>query len=155
MTTDYPDRELIDNMQFNAESNVPEAVKRNAINVQGYLWGADPTPLLSQLPDKDAKFDVVVLADLIFNHTEHQNMLKTVNECLSRSSPSSFAVVIFTHHRPWLADRDMKFFDVARDEFGFIVEEWFVQKMPVMFPDDPGDEEVRRTVKCYKLRFAN
>ncbi|KAI9145591.1 putative methyltransferase-domain-containing protein [Paraphysoderma sedebokerense] len=154
--TDYPDSELIENMEYNARHNFAETEYFDRINIQGFLWGNDPSPLLNALPDNSRKFDLVILADLIFNHSQHHNMLKTVKECLSADGS---AVCMFSHHRPWLADKDMAFFQIAQsEEFGFEVEELPKIKMPVMFEHDKQfdrdskDEETRRTVHSYILR---
>lgn len=55
----------------------------------------------------------------------------------------------FSPYRPHLLSADLAFFDLAR-EAGFQVEKLFEEMMPeVMFPDDRGDEEVRRKVFGY------
>lgn len=82
-------------------------------------------------------------------------------------------LVFYTHHRPHLAQRDMAFFDMARDT-GWECEKVLTKRFPVrfsavsevslflsinlfghlsqpMFPEDPGEEEVRSTVHGWRL----
>jgi len=158
--------------------------------VQGYLWGSNTRPLLAHLnpsllqtgntalisgsqsseppldPSQKQLFDTIILSDLLFNHSQHRAMLKTCKETLKPKTGRVF--VFFTHHRPWLADADNKFFEIAaadvippppEDEssdderdlggFGFKVEKVLEEKMAPMFLEDPGSEEVRATVHGY------
>ncbi|KAF9586706.1 nicotinamide n-methyltransferase [Lunasporangiospora selenospora] len=181
--TDYPDQDLISNIEFNAKEAMPTQVANGTVVVQGYLWGSNTRPLLAHLnpstdnahstaaetTPKQQLFDTIILSDLVFNHSQHRSMLKTCKETLKPGTGRVF--VFLTHHRPWLADADDKFFEVAaaapappqdkrsgndssddeRDPggFGFIVEKIVEEKMAPMFKDDPGSEEVRSTVHGY------
>lgn len=114
-----------------------------------------------------SRFDVVVLADLLFRHSEHSRLVKTVTETLARpnsnsngdgigtgSSEGGRAYVVFTSYRPWLRDRDLAFFDVARSQGGLVVEPLFEFRTErPLFEDDPGDEDVRRTVSGFVLHW--
>lgn len=85
----------------------------------------------------DAAFDVLILADLLFNHSEHTKLVKTV-QLMLKKSPESRAFVFFTPYRPWLLEKDLAFFDLARDS-GFVVNKTFEKVMDkVMFEEDPG-----------------
>ncbi|KAG0353059.1 nicotinamide n-methyltransferase [Podila minutissima] len=174
--TDYPDESLINNIQYNADLNVPAQVQDGTVVVQGYLWGSNTRPLLANLnptisehgtlPADKVLYDTIILSDLLFNHSQHRAMLKTCKETLKPKTGRVF--VFFTHHRPWLADADNKFFEIAAapvlpppaddessdDErdlggFGFKVEKVLEEKMAPMFMEDPGSEEVRATVHGY------
>ncbi|KAL1593341.1 Protein N-terminal and lysine N-methyltransferase efm7 [Paraconiothyrium brasiliense] len=102
----------------------------------GYLWGAPTSELMKHLSD-DSGFDVLILADLLFNHSEHTKLIKSVQLMLKKSSTSR-AFVFFTPYRPWLLEKDLAFFDLARDA-GFRVEKTFEKVMDkVMFEKDPG-----------------
>ncbi|KAF9098440.1 nicotinamide n-methyltransferase [Mortierella sp. AD031] len=178
--TDYPDDDLIANIQYNADHIVPEMTKEGKVIVRGYLWGSNTRPLLAHLnPATDTTtttssttpkelFDTIILSDLLFNHSQHRAMLKTCKETLKPGTGRVF--VFFTSHRPWLADADNKFFEIAaapvidypegdessddeRDPggFGFKVEKVAEEKMTPMFLEDPGSEEVRGTVHGYAL----
>jgi len=54
---------------------------------QGYRWGQPTAPLLEALSDgapaADA-FDLIILADVVFNHNQHQQLLQTCDACLTR-----------------------------------------------------------------------
>lgn len=124
------------------------------IAAEGYLWGASSGDLISHLPvlERDVGFDLLILGDLLFNHSEHTKLLSTIRQTLKKSSKSQ-ALVFFTPYRPWLLQKDLAFFDIAREE-GFIVEKLFEHVMEdVMFEDDPGDETLRRTVFGYSVRW--
>ena len=85
----------------------------------------------------ESSFDVLILADLLFNHSEHEKLVKTVQLTLKKS-PASRAYVFFTPYRPWLYEKDLAFFDLARDS-GFMVSKTFEKVMDkVMFEEDPG-----------------
>lgn len=58
-------------------------------------------------------FDVVILADLLFNRSQHAQLLETCDRCLGQSETAT-AWVSFSHHDPEKAELDMKFFDLAR-----------------------------------------
>lgn len=151
VVTDYPDRELVENMEYNVKTNVPEH-QRDRLNVQGYIWGHPVKPLLDALPTPSSKFDLIILSDLIFNHSQHEALLKTCEEALSSDSASSHpsVLVFYTHHRPHLAHRDMSFFTKARER-GWRSEEILSETFPPMFPEDSGEEAVRSTVHGWRL----
>ena len=74
----------------------------------GYIWGKDPSELLStclgdvgdvgdgpppsssSLSPRSSPFDVILLADLVFNHSEHSALLTTCQNCLSPSGEVLF-----------------------------------------------------------------
>ncbi|WPH02333.1 nicotinamide N-methyltransferase-like protein Nnt1 [Acrodontium crateriforme] len=153
VVTDYPDADLIENLTYNIQHcpHLPQSGEKNIV-AEGFLWGASPTPLTAHLPpNEDSGFDLLILADLLFNHSEHTKLLATVQQTLSHS-PSAQALVFFTPYRPWLLQKDLAFFDLAR-EGGFEVEKIMEKVMDkVMFEEDPGDELLRRTVFGYRLR---
>ena len=149
VVTDYPDTQLIQNLQYNIDhcDMVPSPA---SIVATGYVWGNDPGKLTSLLAEPASGFDLLILADIIFNHSEHQKLINTVKATL-KLGPNAKALVFFTPYRPWLLEKDLAFFDLARSS-GFVVRkimETTVDK--VMFEDDPGDEMLRRTVFGYQL----
>jgi nicotinamide N-methyltransferase len=91
------------------------------IVAQGYLWGADVGELLEQLVEEQKgivkevgrKFDLLILGDLLFNHSEHTKLLSTVRRTLARTADAR-ALVFFTPYRPWLFEKDMAFFAQAK-----------------------------------------
>lgn len=79
----------------------------------------------------------MILADLLFNHSEHSKLAWSIQHTLKRSSTSR-ALVFFTPYRPWLLQRDLAFFDIARN-YGLDVRKIFEEVMDkVMFDKDPG-----------------
>lgn len=113
---------------------------------QGYLWGAELTASMS------TNFELLILGDLLFNHSEHDKLVKSMQLTL-RKGPDSRALVFFTPYRPWLLEKDLAFFDLAK-EGGFDVEKVLEKVLPeVMFKEDRGDEMLRRTVFGYELRW--
>lgn len=180
--TDYPDPELVENLKINVEEVkrlMSEEKKKSDCNIiaDGYLWGADVAPLLKHLTKSasdDSKFDLLILGDLLFNHSEHNKLLLSVRRTLARRADAR-ALVFFTPYRPWLFEKDMAFFNLARrvrgspqqksideedekqkeeemkmaeDGYGsFVVEKVLEHVMDeVMFKEDRGDELLRRTV---------
>lgn len=137
---------------------------QDIICAKGFVWGADPTPLLSALPSSSPnndttttppsspqKFDVLILADLLFRHTEHGHLLDTVRDTMAPRGGQAF--VFFTSYRPWLRHKDLAFFDLARAR-GFVVDLVLETKMDrPMFEEDPGDEEVRKTCTGWVVRW--
>jgi EEF1A N-terminal glycine/lysine methyltransferase len=142
VVTDYPDAELIENLDQNIKNNLGSDLNCHA---KGYLWGADPLPLTNYVREEGslAGFDILILADLLFNHSEHAKLLATIQQTLKKS-PESQALVFFTPYRPWLLDKDLAFFDLARNA-GFVVEQIMEKVMDkVMFEEDPGVSNVDR-----------
>lgn len=170
VVTDYPDAELIDNLRLNIRdcSLLPQPAN---IHAEGYLWGADPDTLIAHPPatEQHAGFDLLILADLLFNHSEHSKLLVSIQRTLKKD-PNAQALVFFTPYRPWLLEKDLAFFDLARNG-GFEVEKILEKVMDkVMFEEDHGvcllvialspstdqnqDELLRRTVFAYRLRWT-
>eukprot|EP00123_Amoebidium_parasiticum_P022300 comp8449_c0_seq1/m.3797 comp8449_c0_seq1/g.3797 ORF comp8449_c0_seq1/g.3797 comp8449_c0_seq1/m.3797 type:complete len:259 (-) comp8449_c0_seq1:422-1198(-) len=148
VATDYPERPLIENIERNVADNIPQHLQ-DRIAVRGHLWGSECSDLRDLSGSRG--FDVVLLADLVFNHTQHTAMLHSCDRLLKDGSDAEM-YVCFTHHRPQYADRDMEFFEKARSPpFNFKVTHMFDEKMPPMFPQDPGDETVRGTVHFYRM----
>lgn len=174
VVTDYPDPELLETMWRNVrgcelipgvgdqegeggqeEEEEGGKEKELPIVVEGLVWGADPGKVLGYLGEAERGeegFDVLILADLLFRHSEHRNMLRTVRQTLKKSRESK-AFVVFTSYRPWLQHKDLAFFDVAREE-GWVVEKVLEKKMDrPLFEEDPGDEEILKTVTGWELRW--
>ena len=83
---------------------------------------------------RHSHFDTLILADVIFNHSEQEKLLATVLQTL-RKSEDAKALVFFTPHRPWLLHKDFDFFEKAR-KAGLGVEkagEWLMERP--MFDD--------------------
>lgn len=153
VVTDYPDADLVANLQHNVDT-CGVTFATTPVVVKGYLWG-NPTGELKACLDAGADgFDVLILADILFNHSEHEKLVNTLSESLSKKLGSA-ALVFFTPYRPWLLDKDMAFFELARNR-GFSVTKLLEQTMDkVMFDEDPGDELLRRTVFGYQVVWSS
>jgi nicotinamide N-methyltransferase len=154
--SDYPDVEIVQNMQKNidlCDAGAPEPLKgkmSTTIDAAGFIWGADVLPLLQRLPASSPKFDVLILADLLFRHSEHGALVKTIKEAMKEEGT---AYVFFTSYRPWMREKDMKFFDVAREAGMEVVKVEEVRLEKPMFEGDPGDLEVQKTVTGWELTW--
>ncbi|KAH8083299.1 putative methyltransferase-domain-containing protein [Cristinia sonorae] len=150
--TDYPDQDLLNNLRLNVSKN---ELDHKDVYVEGYIWGRSVEPLftLYRRAQDTRRFDVIVMSDLIFNHSQHDALLDTCEAALdigTNEGPQPCLLVFYTHHRPHLAHRDMEFFERARQR-GWACEEVLTRRYPPMFPNDPGEEEVRATVHGWKL----
>jgi nicotinamide N-methyltransferase len=156
VVTDYPDPDLVKNLWANIDEYYsPKGEEEKNIVAEGYCWGNDAEPLLAHVQSSESKipgFEVLILADLLFNHSEHGKLVATIEATLQKAEEAK-ALVFFTPYRPWLYERDMAFFDLAREN-GFLVEKVLEAKMAkVMFESDPGDEDLRRTVFGFVVRW--
>ncbi|MCJ1306828.1 nicotinamide n-methyltransferase, partial [Agyrium rufum] len=147
LITDYPDTDLLENLKWNVEHCCENTTTpAENVSVQGYVWGASLPASMSP------GFDLVILADLIFNHSEQEKLIATVRQTLRRKKDAT-ALVFYTPHRPWLMEKDLAFFELARSE-GFVVEKLLEEVMEkAMFDNDRGDEITRRTVFGYAFRW--
>ena len=150
VSTDYPESSLLDTMQHNANLNVPDQVLNGCLKIEGYLWGTDPTSLTAHLSENEL-FDVIIMADLIFNHTQHEQLVKTVVMLLSKREASR-VLVTFTHHNPTKFEKDLEFFKIAQAN-GLLVEKGEESMHEAMFKDDVGDLKMRQTVHFYNLKW--
>ncbi|KII90355.1 hypothetical protein PLICRDRAFT_529182 [Plicaturopsis crispa FD-325 SS-3] len=179
--TDYPDAALVENLQYNVDINLGlnDGHRRGKVSVQGYTWGQPVAPLLALLAESHDQpkaesntgkatdrggFDLIILSDLVFNHSQHDALLTTCELALRRPDTLPMSpqtqntdttappqlLVFYTHHRPHLASQDMRFFEKARDR-GWVCERVCERLFEPMFPDDPGPEDVRATVHGWRL----
>lgn len=122
-----------------------------ASNRKGFTWGTPPDPLLEALGAEGRKFDLILLSDLVFNHSQHLALLNTCLSCLSTpstppspASPTSGAaptqppvdlsdpatlstpavLCFFSHHRPWLVDADLQILSLARENGWSVTKVW-------------------------------
>ncbi|KAL8952754.1 MAG: hypothetical protein Q9222_001339 [Ikaeria aurantiellina] len=153
VVTDYPDEDLVENMRVNIDAARDVLPESSNIVAKGHVWGASAEPLLSCIASgSGGGFDTLILADLLFNHSQHAALVATIQATLARS-PSATALVFFTPYTPWKYDKDMAFFEIARNGVFRVtkVVERVMDKL--MFKDDRGDEMMRRTVFGYELRW--
>lgn len=144
--TDYPDAELIENIQKNIDSLVKGEGKISAL---GYLWGSDPRPVLVQ--NDNQQYDIIIMCDVIFNHSEHGKLIQSIKDCLK---PDGLVWCVFSHYRPWYMDRDLALLGRVRDELGMRVD--FVESVKydeLIIEDKRGDPEIMKTVFAYRFTY--
>ena len=148
--TDYPDADLIENIAWNIAENCSSGLDGRII-AKGYLWGADVGPLLDALHCDSSRhgkgvgeeaeaegYDVLILADVVFNHSCHEALVRTILQAM-RKSEESVAYVFFTPYRPWLFERDMEFFRMCEEGGLLKVEKCWEERVErVMFEGDRG-----------------
>ncbi|GAA6012535.1 hypothetical protein JCM11491_005423 [Sporobolomyces phaffii] len=91
--SDFPDAALVKNLEQNVQLNIAPAASATddiaETRAAGFTWGSSPDQLFATLAGSaGAKFDLILLSDLVFNHSQHAALLKTCLTCLSPSSPS-------------------------------------------------------------------
>ncbi len=68
VVTDYPDEELIVKLRYNIQHCSPLQDKSNIV-ADGFLWGSSVDSLKAHIPPGVVGFDVLILADILFNHS--------------------------------------------------------------------------------------
>ncbi|KAJ2464689.1 Protein N-terminal and lysine N-methyltransferase efm7, partial [Coemansia sp. RSA 2337] len=155
--TDYFDHDLVDNIWMDANANVPaDKIAEGLVTVEGFKWGYD-IEKIAELSTQNGAFDVLILSDLVFNHSEHSALLRSVDRLMAKpradGSGGGEAYVFFTHYRTWLADKDMDFLTRAHNELGLTVTRLVEYYTGAMFDSDPGDERVCGTVHGFCQAF--
>lgn len=144
--TDYPDPELITNIERNIIEN---NVSRNSKAI-GFIWGNETNEIVNSLKSntvsKRDTFDIIILSDVIFNHKEHLQLLKTCKELVTPKTGK--ILVTFTPHRPKLFDDDMKFFETCKD-FGLNPEFIEMEHWSPLFKNDRDESTVELRSRVY------
>ncbi|GAA5994889.1 uncharacterized protein JCM10292_004413 [Rhodotorula paludigena] len=181
--SDFPDASLVRNLEKNVEMNISIVGSDAVANAcaKGFTWGTPPDPLLEALVADGRKFDLILLSDLVFNHSQHLALLNTCLSCLSiPSTPPSPAsstsgaaptqppvdlsdpatlstpavLCFFSHHRPWLVDADLQILLLARENGWSVTKVWEDPDAGPAFPEDGGDLAVRSTVHGWMFTRA-
>lgn len=137
-------------VQVNIDKLCPRYVPEGVLHALGYVWGQPVAPLLEPLHATSSssstheQFDVIILADLIFNRSEHDKLLWTCRECLK---DDGVVWVAYSHHDPHKKDKDLEFFTKAEEErFGFLVKEVGQVHMQDLFIENDGLDDQRGIV---------
>ncbi|CAH0516680.1 unnamed protein product [Peronospora belbahrii] len=64
----------------------------------------------------ETKFDIAVVAECLWLHHLHEDLLKSIDSCLTRNGK---AFVSFAHHVPGHEQNDLSFFAKAKKLYGF------------------------------------
>jgi nicotinamide N-methyltransferase len=104
------------------------------------------------IPNEE-KFDIIFLADLIFNRSEHAKLVWTVWKCLKRGSGVCY--VSFSHHDPQKRELDMNFFTLAQAApYAFEVKELGEDvRQSYPFREQDGMDNLRGVIHLYTLRL--
>ena len=149
VSTDYPDPDLLQNIQYNIDHC--EGLNPKVVETRGFIWGNEKSSIYGeedkQQITEDEKFDLIILLDLIFNHTEHLKLLKDCQELISKDGK---VLVVFSPHRPHLLYKDLEFFETAK-QFNFTSEQIDMVVWNPMFEEDEETAEVRSRVYSFFL----
>ena len=149
VATDYPDPDLIANIQTNIDNLKASTGRDLPITTQGYIWGHDVQPLLNAPGQCGDKFDFLILSDVVFNHTEHDKLLET---CAKTLAADGQILVVFSPHRPKLFDKDMAFFTNAQER-GFVCDEIIEKELQPMFEEEEETKHIRSMVYGFLLHW--
>ena len=92
ISTDYPEPTVIDALRDNLQNNTtPE----QDTQVMGHSWGTDDVGTMSEhFPTP--KIDVVLAADTLWLHDQHDNLFQTLQQCLTHVG--SMVYFTYQHH---------------------------------------------------------
>ncbi|KAM0793297.1 hypothetical protein ACM66B_000757 [Microbotryomycetes sp. NB124-2] len=175
--TDFPDPALVNNIAKNIELNVQASMyKPKQAVAMGFTWGSPPTALFEAIRDKPnstRKFDLILLSDLVFNHSQHGALLDTCESLLASREPTVEAeksadarhkvpaadlspldlttpavLCFFSHHRPTetLIKADLGILALAKSRGWTVTRVWKDDAAGPAFPEDEGDLCIRSTV---------
>ena len=146
VVTDFPDPDLVANLKRNVEVNLGGSTEvGRRCHVKGYTWGRHHALTLLPLASTTTTsatttttttittttrgatamaFDVVLLADVVFNHSQHGVLLQSCAQALSGKEATGLVLCFFAHHRvePHFVERDLGWLRLARAQ-GWTCEE--------------------------------
>ncbi|CAM9672989.1 unnamed protein product, partial [Phaeothamnion confervicola] len=166
------DTVLVDVIEANID-RLRDHLPPSAVAAIGYIWGQPVAPLLAAIGDEAATaaagacvdsgnvrcrssgkegggFDLILMADLIFNRSEHERLLRTCDDCLA---PDGTAWVAFSHHDPSKAAHDMRFFELATAPGTGAFEATLDHQVQMtdIFVENDGLDGARGVVYVYRL----
>lgn len=155
LCTEYPDPELLQVLQHNIDrlvalqkkARADAAIESQTLLAQGLRWDQQDT-LAAMRADHASGYDILILSDLLFNHSQHRALLTATTRL---SHPHSLVLVAFSHHRPKFIKEDLDFFRMASEEFQFHVQLQDTFQYEPMFKEDPGDPSIRSQVYFYTM----
>ncbi|GAA5913993.1 hypothetical protein JCM6882_002590 [Rhodosporidiobolus microsporus] len=172
--SDFPDSSLVKNLEQNVEQNVTSLGSDLVAetSAKGFTWGSPPDSLLEASSNR--KFDLILLSDLVFNHSQHGALLNTCLSCIAPSTSSTApasrdlppvdlsapdlsapaVLCFFSHHRPKFVEADLKILELAEDKGWKVTKVWEDREAGPAFPEDDGDLTIRGTVHGYMFTRA-
>jgi predicted nicotinamide N-methyase len=127
--SDYNDAALVANIAHNIAVNCIGLPGRTL--AVGQTWGYDPSALLDAHDGSASGYDLVLLADVVFNHSQHAALLAT---CEAVLAPGGQVLCFYSHHRPWLVEADERLFAVAEGRGWTCERIWKDEKAGVRRP---------------------
>lgn len=153
VSTDYPDADLISHIEWSFQNLVDHGhITKESYDVKGYIWGNNLAEVVYSDSNRDTideedKFDLIILSDLVFNHTEHHKLLASCRNGLKKGGK---CLVAFSPHRPHLLDNDLEFFKLC-EEYDFKAEKIDLVNWKPMFEEDDETIEIRSRVYSFYL----
>ena len=99
-------------------------------------------------------FDVVIMADCIFNRSEHKQLCWTLVHTLDKSNPRAVCICSFSHHDPQYMKEDLNFLELVREaglQCTLVGEE---KRKSYPFVEDDGMDEKRGWVYIWAIKWA-
>jgi nicotinamide N-methyltransferase len=92
ISTDYPEPTVIDALRNNLKENT---TKEQATQVMGHSWGTNDVGTMSDhFPSP--KIDIILAADTLWLHEQHQNLFDTLESCLTHVGSTVY--LTYQHH---------------------------------------------------------
>jgi nicotinamide N-methyltransferase len=157
--TDYGhngDRGLIQAIDVNIEKLrerdvVPRCVADGKATGHPYVWGTAVDRLLAA--NGGQRYDVVIMADCIFNRASHKELVKSM-VLLLKDSDDATCYCSFSHHDPQKRELDRVFLTLCVQE-GYMCQEIHrEQRRSYPFFEEDGMDEDRGWVYVYAIRRA-
>lgn len=97
VVTDYDSPPIVSLLQRNVRANIPKSLDR--VRVAGHTWGVAMDDVVELLPRamQSQLFDVVLLADCIWDHLSHAGLLKSISSLLAKRTTSRIYMVAGLH----------------------------------------------------------
>ena len=97
VVTDYEDETIIATLRANARYTKEINHDMAPLQVAGHTWGSRMDDVLDLLPPTHSHFDVVVLADCVWERFSHDILLRSIKELLARSKDARIYMVAGLH----------------------------------------------------------
>ena len=155
--TDYGrdhDRGLVEAIDKNIEilcREEPElaCVKNKQIKGFPYVWGNDVDDILTVNGKNSEKFDVVIMADCIFNRSVHKQLVDSMTMLMTEDTGVCYCS--FSHHDPQKTELDLVFLTLC-EEAGYKVEHIHKeQRRSYPFFEEDGMDEDRGWVYVCRI----
>lgn len=100
--SDYPDAAILHTLRSNVEANrssIPESVRTHIV---GHIWGDIKSVVANPEPEDSSQlgswsYDLIIAADTLWMGDQHDNLARTLAECLRRSPESIVFLVAGLH----------------------------------------------------------